>query len=90
MVKRDEKSSLFFYPDIYNKLYSMIKQTWEISNEERNRILSLHESATKNHYLMSEQGHIFRSGQVLFMTKIKIIDIIYLNRHMVLRAEYVD
>jgi outer membrane protein OmpA-like peptidoglycan-associated protein len=34
----------------------MIKQTWEISNEERNRILSLHESATKNHYLMSEQG----------------------------------
>ena len=33
----------------------MIKQTWEISNEERNRILSLHESATKNHYLMSEQ-----------------------------------
>jgi len=55
MVKRDEKSSLFFYPDIYNKLYSMIKQTWEISNEERNRILSLHESATKNHYLMSEQ-----------------------------------
>ena len=56
MVKRDEKSSLFFYPDIYNKLYSMIKQTWEISNEERNRILSLHESATKNHYLMSEQN----------------------------------
>jgi len=34
----------------------MIKQTWEISNEERNRILSLHESATKNLYLMSEQG----------------------------------
>jgi len=33
----------------------MIKQTWEISNEERNRILSLHESATKNYYLMSEQ-----------------------------------
>ena len=56
MVKRDEKSSLFFYPDIYNKLYSMIKQTWEVSNEERNRILSLHESATKNLYLMSEQN----------------------------------
>ena len=35
----------------------MIKQTWEISNEERNRILSLHESATKNFYLVSEQGH---------------------------------
>jgi hypothetical protein len=45
----------FFYPDIYNKLYIMIKQTWEVSNEERNRILSLHESATKNLYLMSEQ-----------------------------------
>ena len=55
MVKRDKKLSLFFYPDIYNKLYIMIKQTWEISNEERNRILSLHESATKNLYLMSEQ-----------------------------------
>jgi hypothetical protein len=34
----------------------MIKQTWEISNEERNRILSLHESATKNFYLVSEQN----------------------------------
>jgi hypothetical protein len=34
----------------------MIKQTWEISNEERNRILSLHESATKNLYLISEQN----------------------------------
>jgi hypothetical protein len=55
MVKRDKKLSLFFYPDIYNKLYIMIKQTWEVSNEERNRILSLHESATKNHYLVSEQ-----------------------------------
>jgi hypothetical protein len=33
----------------------MIKQTWEVSNEERNRIISLHESATKNLYLMSEQ-----------------------------------
>ena len=39
MVKRDKKLSLFFYPDIYNKLYIMIKQTWEVSNEERNRIL---------------------------------------------------
>ena len=56
MVKRDKKLSLFFYPDIYNKLYSMIKQTWEISNKERNRILYLHESATKNLYLMSEQN----------------------------------
>jgi hypothetical protein len=34
----------------------MIKQTWEISNEERNRILSLHETATKNLYLVSEQN----------------------------------
>jgi hypothetical protein len=58
MVKRDKKLSLFFYPDIYNKLHIMIKQTWEISNEERNRILSLHESATKNLYLMSEQVKI--------------------------------
>jgi ribosomal protein S3AE len=50
----------FFYPDIYNKLYIMIKQTWEVSNEERNRILSLHESATKNLYLMSEQISTYR------------------------------
>jgi hypothetical protein len=33
----------------------MIKQTWDISQEERNRIISLHESATKNFYLVSEQ-----------------------------------
>jgi hypothetical protein len=33
----------------------MIKQTWEISQEERNRIISLHESATKNFYILSEQ-----------------------------------
>jgi hypothetical protein len=55
MVKRDKKLSLFFYLDIYNKLTIMIKQTWEISNEERNRIISLHESATKNFYVLSEQ-----------------------------------
>jgi len=36
----------------------MIKQTWEISNEERNRIISLHESATKNLYLISEQTNV--------------------------------
>jgi hypothetical protein len=34
----------------------MIKQTWEISQEERNRIISLHESATKNFYVLSEQN----------------------------------
>lgn len=55
MVKRDNLLSLFFYTDIYNKLRIMIKQTWEISNEERNRIISLHESATKNFYVLSEQ-----------------------------------
>jgi hypothetical protein len=32
----------------------MIKQNWNVSNEERSRILNLHESATKNLYL-SEQ-----------------------------------
>jgi hypothetical protein len=58
MVKRDKKLSLFFYPDIYNKLHIMIKQTWEISQEERNRIISLHESATKNFYLMTEQNEV--------------------------------
>ena len=33
----------------------MIKQTWNISNEEKFRILNLHESATKNLYLVNEQ-----------------------------------
>ena len=33
----------------------MIKQKWEISEDERNRILNLHESATKNLYLIKEQ-----------------------------------
>lgn len=34
----------------------MIKQTWNINEEEKNRILSLHESATKNLYLVKEQS----------------------------------
>ena len=33
----------------------MIKQTWNISEEEKFRILNLHESATKNLYLLKEQ-----------------------------------
>jgi hypothetical protein len=32
----------------------MIKQTWNINEDEKNRILNLHESATKNLYLMTE------------------------------------
>jgi hypothetical protein len=32
----------------------MIKQTWDINKDERNRILNLHESATKNLYLITE------------------------------------
>lgn len=34
----------------------MIKQTWNISDEEKSRILNLHESATKNLYLVNEQS----------------------------------
>lgn len=33
----------------------MIKQTWKIDEIEKLRILNLHESATKNHYILSEQ-----------------------------------
>jgi hypothetical protein len=33
----------------------MIRQTWNISEEEKNRILNLHESATRNQYLIKEQ-----------------------------------
>lgn len=34
----------------------MIKQTWNINDDEKNRILSLHESATKLQYLTLEQS----------------------------------
>jgi hypothetical protein len=34
----------------------MMKYNWNIDQEERNRILKLHESATKNHYLIKEQS----------------------------------
>ena len=34
----------------------MIKQTWNIDEEERNRILNLHESATNRQYLTLEQA----------------------------------
>ena len=40
-------------PDIF---ITMIKQTWNISEEEKFRILNLHESATKNLYLLKEQN----------------------------------
>ena len=47
----------------------MIKQTWEISNEERNRILSLHESATKNFYILSEQNNNKTKNDSISLTK---------------------
>jgi hypothetical protein len=34
----------------------MIKQSWNISNEEKYRILSIHETATKKLYLINEQN----------------------------------
>jgi hypothetical protein len=39
-------------PDIF---ISMIKQNWNISTDEAKRILMMHESATKNQYLINEQ-----------------------------------
>jgi hypothetical protein len=47
----------------------MIKQTWEISQEERNRIISLHESATKNLYLVSEQNTAETEKDSISLTK---------------------
>jgi hypothetical protein len=47
----------------------MIKQTWEISQEERNRIISLHESATKNFYLVSEQNTAEPEKDSISLTK---------------------
>jgi hypothetical protein len=47
----------------------MIKQTWEISNEERTRIISLHESATKNFYILSEQNTAETEKDTISLTK---------------------
>jgi outer membrane protein OmpA-like peptidoglycan-associated protein len=41
----------------------MIKQTWNISEEEKFRILNLHESATKNLYLLKEQVQGGQEGE---------------------------
>ena len=49
----------------------MISQTWKITNDEKNRILRLHENATKNHYLTEQSqtnnvvdfGSVFPSGE---------------------------
>jgi len=40
----------------------MIKQTWNISSEERVRILQLHENATKRLYLLNEQAPVQGPG----------------------------
>lgn len=39
----------------------MIKQTWNIDSEEKMRILNLHESATKNLYLLKEQSNVINN-----------------------------
>ena len=54
----------------------MIKQNWNICEDEKLRILSLHESATKNFYIIKEQtesqvlkvdfGNLFESGRYDF------------------------
>lgn len=60
----------------------MIKQIWGISDDEKNRILNLHESATKNLYLINEQQikpikqfnitNSFKSGQYQLTTTTEI------------------
>lgn len=59
----------------------MIKQTWDVSKEDRERILHLHESATKRHYLLNEQeittkkinfeDELFESGKFELNQKFK-------------------
>jgi hypothetical protein len=43
----------------------MIKQTWNISDDERNRILNLHESATKRQYLVIEQNEVKTESETI-------------------------
>ena len=53
----------------------MIKQTWVISETERNRIISLHETATKNFYILSEQDSTEkRSESIDDITMERVID----------------
>lgn len=56
----------------------MIRQTWDINDDEKNRILNLHENATRNLYLIQEQQikpikqfnitNSFKSGQYQLTT----------------------
>jgi outer membrane protein OmpA-like peptidoglycan-associated protein len=55
--KEDKYLSSFFFRSIYSKTIEMIKQNWNINEDEKNRILNLHESATKRMYL-SEQNEL--------------------------------
>ena len=55
--KEDKYLSSFFFRSIYSKTIEMIKQNWNINEDEKNRILNLHESATKRLYL-SEQNEV--------------------------------
>lgn len=41
-----------------------MKKLFELTEEEKNRILGLHESATKNHYLINEQGVVVDNYKV--------------------------
>jgi hypothetical protein len=76
-------------PDIF---ITMIKQNWNISTDEAKRILMMHESATKNQYLVNEQRKIvtktlepkqfklpnntFQSGKYLEFDKIGVDNVI--------------
>jgi hypothetical protein len=53
----------------------MIKQTWIISDEDKSKILSLHENATKKHYLIFEQKSILsKNDRAKVVTKNYEID----------------
>ena len=47
----------------------MIKQNWEVSEEEKRRVLSLHENATKNLYLIKEQKSTDKEVKKFDLTK---------------------
>lgn len=49
----------------------MIKQTWNLDDDEKLRILNLHESATKRHYLIDEQQQV-KVGEKTVSTDKKI------------------
>jgi hypothetical protein len=68
----------------------MIKQTWNINAEERVRILRLHENATKNLYLISEQEPVQGPSKDLVLSQDENYVYFLSQPNVAVTADYVD